>query len=204
MSKSFEELINSKSDQDLEKYITDISKYTPVAIKAAITEMQLRGRTFTESELSDIDRVIAEKEAEEKKEIEKQSVNVWKKNQVTDPNAPEFYSKHAIYGFSIFFTVIFGAVLLALNIKENKKARWIVLAYGAVYTTFAISILSNFERNTILTMIVNMFGAWALYSFFWDRFIGKDTAYRAKSVWRPLIISIVIMIPFLAAMLYSL
>ena len=42
--------------------------------------------------------------------------NSWTKNIVTDLDAPQFYSPRAIWGFSVFFTVIFGAVLLTSNL----------------------------------------------------------------------------------------
>jgi hypothetical protein len=202
MSK-FEELMKSKSDEDLEKYIIDIIKYTPEAIKAAIAELQQRGRNFSETELSDIDSAIAEKEAE-KEEAEKQSVNIWKKNQVTDPDAPLYYSKQAIFGFSTFFGVIFGAVLLSLNLKENSKAKWLVIGFGVLYTAFQITALNHFEDVSSLRLVFNLIGGSVLYTFFWDRFVGKTTLYRVKPAWKPLIISVVIMIPFIAAMLYEL
>ena len=198
----FEQLMKSKSDEDLEKCSADIVKYTPEAIKAAIAEMQQRGRSFTENEIKNYSDIIAEKEAEEKKEPETQSAN-WKKNQVTDPDAPLYYSKQAIYGFSIFFGVIFGAVLLSLNLKGNSKAKWLVIGFAILFTAFELSILSNFERTSSLTLVFNLTGGWALYAFFWDRFVGKETVYRVKPVWKPLIISALIMIPIIAATLHE-
>jgi len=121
------------------------------------------------------------------------------RNLVRDEDAPPLFTKRAIYGFSVFFTVIFGAVLLAINLKENPKARTFVILFGIAYTSFAIYILNIMERSTSLTLLVNMVGAAALNSFFWDRYIGKNTSYRAKQVWKPLIISILIAIPFIWA-----
>lgn len=199
----FEELMKSKSDDDLEKYVVDISKYTPEAIKAAISELQNRGRNFTESELSGINKIIAEKETEEKEEAEKQSVNIWKKNQVTDLDAPLYYSKLAIFGFSIFFGVVFGAVLLSLNLKENSKAKWLVAAFGILYTAVQITILNYFEEISSLRLVFNLAGGWALYGYFWDRFIGNETLYRVKPIWKPLIICTLIMVPIIAAIWYG-
>ena len=50
----------------------------------------------------------------------------WKsKNIVKDESAPLYYSKHVIDCFSIFFSTLFGAILLAINFKKiNKKAIW--------------------------------------------------------------------------------
>ncbi len=65
----------------------------------------------------------------------------WTKNVVTDQDAPQFYSPRAIWGFSVFFTVIFGAVLLALNLTD-RKAKWIVIGVGVIYTAAAIYIIN--------------------------------------------------------------
>ena len=202
MSK-FEELMKSKSDEDLEKYIVNIIKYTPEAINAAIAELQKRGRNFTQNELIDINKAIAKKEADGKEEAEKQSGNIWKKNQVIDPDAPLYYSKQAIFGFSIFFGVIFGAVLLSLNLKANSKAKWLVIGFGILYTALQITVLSYLEETSFFRLVFNLVGGTILYAFFWDRFVGKETLYQVKPVWKPLIISALIMIPIIAATLHE-
>ena len=130
------------------------------------------------------------------------NTNYWTKNIVTDPNAPQYYSLRAIWGFSVFFTVIFGAVLLAANLTD-KKAKWTVIGFGILYTTLAIVILNMVPlTNTGLTFGINAIGALILTQVFWKKHLG-ETKFRTKPIWKPLIISIIIMIPFLLAIFYS-
>lgn len=130
------------------------------------------------------------------------STNSWRKNLVTDDEAPLFYTPAAIWGFSVFFTVIFGAVLLSSNLSD-KKSKWTVIGFGLLYTILAVSLLNVLPRNTFLTIIVNGFGALILTAVFWNRYIGKGTKFRAKPIWKPLIISLAITIPFLVAIIYG-
>jgi hypothetical protein len=52
-------------------------------------------------------------------------------------------------------------------------------------------------------MILNTAGGLALTSTFWDKYVGKETKYRAKPIWKPLTISVIITIPFLLALIYG-
>lgn len=202
MEPSFDEMMANKSDEDLMEYIDNVPKYTVQAIQAAINELRKRGKQFTQEDLQEINQTIKEKATLKQKEEDTLKTNSWKKNIVTDPNAPQYYSQRAIWGFSIVFTVVFGAALLASNLKD-KKAKWIVWTFGVVYTGIAIAIMNQLPRNTGLTIGINAGGAILLTQIFWNRFIGKDTTFRVKPIWKPLIISILIAIPFVLAAIYS-
>lgn len=91
---------------------------------------------------------------------------------------------------------------MAYNTHDKEK-KWIVIAFGILYTTVAIAILSQLPQNGGLTIGVNAGGAVVLTSIFWNKYIGKETKFRAKPIWKPLIISILITIPFLLAILYG-
>jgi hypothetical protein len=95
----------------------------------------------------------------------------WTKNVVTDQDAPQLYSPRAIWGFSVFFTVIFGAVLLALNLTD-RKAKSLVIGVGVLYTAAAIFILNLLPHpNTGITIGLNIGGALLLINLFWDKYI---------------------------------
>jgi hypothetical protein len=128
--------------------------------------------------------------------------NSWRKKVVKDPNAPLLYSKVAISAFSVIFSTIFGAVLLSSNIKDNKN-KWIVVGFGIIYTTLTIIIINLIPPNTFYVLMLNMAGGLGLTSTFWNKYVGKDTEYRAKPIWKALIISILITIPFLIAIIYG-
>lgn len=121
----------------------------------------------------------------------------WRLNVVKDLETPIYYSQRAIFVFSILFGVIFGAGMLAVNVKKAGHKNigiWIVL-FGILYMAAEISFLSNMEhRNSFSTYIGNALGALIL-DFFWHRYIGYNTLYRAKAFWKPLIIALLIYIP---------
>jgi hypothetical protein len=130
------------------------------------------------------------------------SGNLWEKNIGETPEIPKYYSQRAILGFSLFFTVIFGAVLLAINL-EDKKARWIVVLFGVLYTGLAIVVVNSLPANTLITFGINSLGGLVLVRFFWNKYLGKGVHFLPKPIWKPLIISLVIAIPFIAAIIYG-
>jgi hypothetical protein len=108
---------------------------------------------------------------------------------------PVLYSQKAIQGFTIFFTTIFGAVLLMRNLKEmNKpKAAIQVLVFGIVYTLFSIILLNYLPKMFFITLIFNLIGYAVLSEFFWNKNLGKELAYNKKKIWKPLFISTLIL-----------
>lgn len=194
--------MTGKSDDGLTDYLQNFSRYTPEAIRAAVEELKRRGRNFKEEELREIGLKIEKRTNEEREEDTLFASSSWKKNVVTDPTAPLLYSKGAIRAFSLVFTTIFGAVLLSSNI-DDKKRKWIVIGFGILYTGVTIVIVNLIPSNTFWTLLLNTAGGLALTSTFWDKFVGQATKYRSRPIWKPLIISIILTIPFLLALIYG-
>lgn len=115
-------------------------------------------------------------------------------NLTQDLNAPILYSRQAIYYFTCFCSVFFGGTLLFINLRKlkNKKGQLVVAVYSIVYGVTQIAILSQFERNIVLTMLVSMVGSFPLCNTLWERYVGRSTSYKPKSILRPLISAIVI------------
>lgn len=109
---------------------------------------------------------------------------------------PVLYSKRAIQGFTIFFTTIFGAVLLMYNLKEmNKlKERNQVLIFGIVFTILSAILLNYLPKMIFTTLLFNLIGYAVLIEFFWKNNIEKELEYAKKEVWKPLTISIIILL----------
>jgi len=42
-----------------------------------------------------------------------------------------------------------------------------------------------------------------MYELFWGQSIGANTRYRAKPIWKPMIIAAAIFIPLIALIIYS-
>jgi len=194
--------MTKKSDDGLMDYIVNFKKYTPEAIAAAADELKSRGREFTQQELVEIKEKIETRIKADREEDTLWSNDSWKANVVTDPSAPLLYSKAAIRGFCIVFTTLFGAVLLSSNITDTKK-KWIVVGFGIIYTALTALIVNLISTNTFWVLLLNTAGGLGLTTTFWDKYVGNETKYRAKPIWKPLIISVVITIPFLLALIYG-
>ena len=118
---------------------------------------------------------------------------------------PKFYSKKAILGFSIFFSPIFGGILLMQNLKEigMKKEAKTVLNTSIILTVlpFLLAWLMEKEVSTY-TFLVNLIGGLVLSEFYFGLYIPKEQIFESKKIWKPLLISLMITIPLLALAIY--
>jgi hypothetical protein len=203
MTRSLKEVMNGKSEEGLMDYVNNFKKYTPEAITAAVDELERRGTTFTDQELTEIrTKLENRKNVQNEEDNPFVASNAWKQDVVMDPNAPLLYSKRAIRAFSFLFSTIFGAVLLSCNINDSKR-KWIVIGFGIIYTALTVVIANLIPSNTFWVLLLNTAGGLGLTSTFWDKFVGKETKYRSKAIWKALLISIIITIPFLLALIYD-
>ena len=118
---------------------------------------------------------------------------------------PKFYSKKAILGFSIFFSSIFGGILLMQNLKDigMKKEAKTVLNTSIILTLlpFLLAWLMEKEVSTY-TLLANIIGGVVLSEFYFGLYIPKEQIFERKKIWKPLLISLLITIPLLASVIY--
>ena len=185
---SFTRNMRLKSNKELEDILKEKNRYTQEALQAVIWEMESRNLIeksevhFEENTLRDIS-VSKEGTNDHKSSYEKLVL-------------PILYSKKAIQGFTIFFTTIFGAVLLMHNLKEmNKlKARNQVLIFGIVFTILSAILLNYLPKMFFITLLFNLIGYAVLIDFFWKNHLEKELEFTKKEVWKPLTISITIVL----------
>jgi len=185
---SFTRNMRLKSNKELEDILKEKNRYTQEALQAVIWEMESRNLIeksevhFEENTLRDIS-VSKEVTNDHKSSYEKLVL-------------PILYSKKAIQGFTIFFTTIFGAVLLMHNLKEmNKlKARNQVLIFGIVFTILSAILLNYLPKMFFITLLFNLIGYAVLIDFFWKNHLEKELEFTKKEVWKPLTISITIVL----------
>lgn len=199
--------MSSKSEDGLMDYLTNFNKYTPDSIAVAVDELKRRGKNFTNEELNDIKSKIEARKKAESEDDELFVTKSWKDEGVSDPNAPLLYTKSTIRFFSTLFSVLFGAVLLAININDTKR-KWIVIGFGTIYTALTIFIFNLIPPNMqirflYLTALLNAGGGLALTTTFWDKFVGKEIKYRARPPWIPLIIAFIITLPIVLSIIYG-
>ena len=120
---------------------------------------------------------------------------------------PKIYSHKAIWGFSVFFSAIFGGVLLMQNLRDigKKKEANIVLSASVIYTIITFIIVNIPEKSiSSLTMAFNFVGGYVLSEYFFKNYIHEAELYPIKKIWKPLIISIIITLPLIITLMYAL
>ena len=188
---SFTAKMSKKSNEELETIFDEKSKYTEEAVQAVIWELENRSLIEkTEILYQDPEKVVQLTKVTSTKETQEKNESPFEELVL-----PVLYSQKAIQGFTIFFTTIFGAVLLMRNLKEmNKpKAAIQVLVFGIVYTLFSIILLNYLPKMFFITLIFNLIGYAVLSEFFWNKNLGKELAYNKKKIWKPLFISTLIL-----------
>jgi len=110
---------------------------------------------------------------------------------------PDLYSQTVILAFTIFFSPLFGGIMLAMNVwKVNKKAVWQVILFSVVFTAFA-GYLSYYilAPGSFAAILIRIGGALVLSELLWNHLIGKGVAYNKRKIIVPLIIALLITVP---------
>jgi hypothetical protein len=86
----------------------------------------------------------------------------------------------------------------------KKKEANLILAASIVYTIITIVILNLINStNSSGAMFFNLIGGSVLSHGLFSVYIPNEEQFEKKKIWKPLIISIIITIPFILALLYS-
>jgi hypothetical protein len=184
------------TDDELQTQIDNRPKYLPETIETAVAELQSRGVAFTDEELQVINEDLAAQRNNASVTNRGYGIfnNDYKHNIVEDAAAPSLYSKRAISVFTVLFSILFGAIMLAVNlwkIKNTAGALWTLL-FGAGFLTLQIIITMSLNSNShsAPAYIFGLVAALIIDVVLWPRFIGNATFYRARPVWVPLIIAL--------------
>ncbi|SKB62479.1 Rossmann-fold NAD(P)-binding domain-containing protein [Daejeonella lutea] len=153
MAVDHEKLMTGKSSDGLQAYLDNYKKYTTEAVEAAVAEMQKRGRVFTEEELMKLRTNLKSQEVVREEQDIALSGTKLDENIVDDQNAPEYYSERAIYIFSALFSVLFGAALLAINLRNTRQEKgiWEVAAFGILYTSVHKMVFTTMDDTAEFT-----------------------------------------------------
>ncbi len=112
---------------------------------------------------------------------------------------PTLYSQTVILAFTIFFSPLFGGIMLAMNVwRVNKKAVWQVILFSLVFTTFAGYITYYIlPPGSFAAILIRIGGALILSELLWNHLIGKGYKYDKRKIIIPLIIALLITIPII-------
>ncbi len=121
---------------------------------------------------------------------------------------PPLYSQRSVRLFSLLFTAIAGGVFTAHNLRAvgqpdaARKALWGSVA--SVVAMIVLLALLPYSPNTgAYTVGVGLAAGYGLNGYA-DRFIPTPRDYPTKSIWRALIICLLIFVPLLALLIYAL
>ncbi|HEY4194470.1 MAG TPA: hypothetical protein VGM63_02985 [Mucilaginibacter sp.] len=137
--------------------------------------------------------------------------------QETDGQQPEeqgiaIYSKVAILVFSIFFSPLIGGILLMLNLRsvgyKREGTRILLFALGyQLISSVVVNYVAQMMRfkpgdpamlkspQVIVSVaILNIIGGGVLAEYFFKKYFPHDD-YQHKSIWRALLITLIISIP---------
>lgn len=187
---SFTKNMRNKSNAELEQIIENKNSYTDLAIQAVVWELEDRN-LIKKGEIENPEIAVKQEEIQ-KKVAETATIN--KENPFQEFEQPTLYSKRAIQGFTIFFSTIFGAILLMHNLKVMNKPRerTQVLFFGILYMILSFVLLEILPKIFFISIIFNLIGYFILVEYFWNKHLGKDLHYETKSINKPLIISLLI------------
>ncbi|MCG2612614.1 hypothetical protein LZZ90_13980 [Flavobacterium sp. SM15] len=118
----------------------------------------------------------------------------------------KIYSERSVWGFSLFFTTLFGGILLMQNLKDigKKKEANNILVMSILYSIISI-IIVNIPDNTnpSLAISLNVFGGMLLSKYYFPKYFPKTENYEKKPIWKPLIISLIVAVPFVFALFFA-
>ena len=145
-----------KSDASLALVLEEKHKYTEEAIQAVIWELENRNIIEKDSVIQNPSVLVSETVVKEGEQD-----NLLKNSSSEEEEVPPIlFSKRAIRGFTIFFSTLFGVVLLMHNLKKmnKRKARMEVLFFGIFYTFFTMILLSYLPTTLFITLLFNGIG----------------------------------------------
>lgn len=158
-----EEIMATKSDAELNEYLTEIEKCDVMELGMAVAEMKKRGRVFSDTEWENI--------------LSEVRLKIWGKN----PYIPIYYSPKAIFFLSFFFSVLFGAIILSINL-DNRREKYIVIGFGFIYLFLQYTLATVFPSNAWFNIGFHVIGCLTPYTLFWRKYIGANHYYHKQKV----------------------
>jgi len=112
--------------------------------------------------------------------------------EVESKELPSWYSPTAILGFSIFLEPLFGAILLSQNFKKAKKKKQanLVILIGVLFLLARMALMYTRQMTQITSLIISIGAGIVFIEVFWKKYLGYQSKYKRKSIWKPLLIFI--------------
>jgi hypothetical protein len=119
---------------------------------------------------------------------------------------PKLTTKTAVLIFSFLLSTVFGALLFAQNLKEIGKTKVIIniILFSVFWNIIISKILGKIIENGIVVYgITNILGGLILVIPFWNYYLKEIIDYKARRIWAPLIVFVVIVCGYIALIFLS-
>lgn len=179
------------SDEALLGYIDDYYNYQPEVVYAAIAEAEKRKLEIHQDRLRDVKLNVPDPWTKQNAK----PAGDWDVYVTIDPNAPALYSQRGIQWCSGLFIPLFGAAMLAANIRRLNKTNGIaeIIILSMLFTGVLIwlsTFIDGAGRGIFIPL--NFLGGFFIRTYFWDQYIGRTTLYRKRSVAYPVLIGVIL------------
>lgn len=112
----------------------------------------------------------------------------------TNEERPKLYNQATIIIFSILLSTFFGGIIYSQNLSKinNRKQIAPVLIFCIIWNIILFKLANRYTDNFILAFILpNILGGLVLSFFFWKHHFG-NLGFKVRSVWIPLVITLLI------------
>ncbi|WP_147320868.1 hypothetical protein [Hymenobacter lapidiphilus] len=118
------------------------------------------------------------------------------------------YSQRSVRLFSLVFTTIAGSALTASNLRaigrpeQARKVIWASVVYMGLMGVL-VSFLPNTSAYGAYAAGIGLAGGYGLNTYA-DSFILNKQDHPARSIWRPLLLCLLVFVPLLGLLVYVL
>ncbi|MGI4872240.1 MAG: hypothetical protein ACRYFX_13820 [Janthinobacterium lividum] len=182
-----------KTEVALREYVTGYAQYREEAVLAALDELRRRGQPAPEEATlrPQLEVVVQQARAAEAARQAAMPPTL------LQPEAPVLYTPGVIVLFSVLFSTITGAVLLALNLHQLKRTRaiWGLAGFVLAYLVGELLVLGQLARHgsfsPLVASLLNLPLIMAYVFWFWPRYVATYQ-FRPRGWLRPLLICFVL------------
>jgi len=179
MNKSFIDKISKMDRFELLELYNKTTIYRVDALQTIEAELQKRELDFEAHDYAYL------------KSLENEE-NPVETNFVSEEEVVSLYSRSAVFGFSIFFSTIFGSILLMINLRRlgEKRKGFEILLLGIAYAILSSVLVDLAGANLVLSLVLNVLGGYLMSTYFWAKYIGLEFSHEKQSILIPLILGI--------------
>lgn len=180
-------------EERLREYVKSPDNFHDEAVLAAIWELSRR-RPLEKDEIM-LESSISERLKPQKTEVAEVYTPVFRTDEA---DIPSLYSIRSIQIFSVLFSVIGGGILMAINFsRTTQKAEAVkVIGFSIAYTFLSVAIISILgTQSPILTIVLNLLGAFLINELFWKRVLGLNFRFKKQQLWSALLVAFVLITP---------